>query len=141
MFAVSSLEERGDRKSYSTKIKQWPPLCPAQADQILELLLWAKVTSIYGHILRKKVALGCKTNSRKESSSLNELEDPAEPNMPIPAMTGLLPSWSKGRAEDHILQPKGLNAPSVIMLVTETTQNDHLCLKQACAMLPWSLCP
>lgn len=38
---------------------------------------------------------------------MNELEDPAEPNMPVPAMTGLLPSWSKGRAEDHILQPKG----------------------------------
>lgn len=38
---------------------------------------------------------------------MNELEGPAEPNMPVPAMTELLPSWSKGRAEDHILQPKG----------------------------------
>ena len=96
-------KEKGEEESYSSKIKQWPPLCPAQAYQILELLLWAKVTSIYGHSLRKKVALGCKTNSRKESSSLSELEDPAEPNMPVPAMTGLLPSWGKGRAEDHIL--------------------------------------
>lgn len=65
MLEVSSLEER-DRKSYSSKIKQWPPLCPAQAYQISELLLWAKVTSIYGHILRKKVALGCKTNKERE---------------------------------------------------------------------------
>ena len=50
-------KEKGEEESYRSKIKQWPPLCPAQAYQILELLLWAKVTSIYGHSLRKKVAL------------------------------------------------------------------------------------
>ena len=85
-----------------------------------------KNKSIYGQILRKKVALVCvcEDNARKESSSLSELEHLAEPNIQIPAMTGLLPSLSKGRVEGHILQPKGLSARS-IMLITERGRKPH----------------
>lgn len=66
MYGFSSLKRR-DRKSYSSKIKQWPPLCPSPGrTDIKSCSHGPRVTSIYGHILRKKVALEYKTNSRKE---------------------------------------------------------------------------
>lgn len=104
-------KERKDKKIYSSKPKECPPLCRAQALQVLELPLWAKRIlklpknkSITGQIPRKKLG-ACVWSSRKESPLEEELKDPEKPNIQIPVMTGILSSPSKGRAEDYIPQP------------------------------------